>query len=89
MNVSHHGVEIDYIFALNDVYYGGNGNPNTECFVKAKLYSSQIYDNNNLVRNFIPCKRKSDNKPGLYDLVEGKFYTNQGSGEDFIAGPDV
>ena len=26
---------------------------------------------------------------GLYDTVEGKFYTNKGSGDDFIAGPEL
>lgn len=36
------------------------------------------------VANFIPCYRKSDNVKGLYDLVEGHFYTNQGTGDDFI-----
>lgn len=39
-----------------------------------------------LVRNFIPCERQSDNKPGLYDVVNNVFYTNQGTGE-FIKGP--
>ena len=41
----------------------------------------KIYDNDTLVRNFIPCYRKSDNKPGLYDTVTKEFYTNQGTGE--------
>lgn len=44
--------------------------------------------NNEVLFNGIPCYRKSDNKPGLYDLVENKFYTNQGTGE-FIVGPDI
>ena len=35
-----------------------------------------------------PCYRKSDNKPGLYDLVSGTFYVNQGSGE-FTVGANV
>ena len=55
---------------------------------KAKIFSANIFNNDNIVRDFIPCYRKSDNKPGLYDLVENKFYTNQGTGE-FVAGPDV
>jgi hypothetical protein len=37
---------------------------------------------------FIPCYRKFDSKPGMYDPVEGKFYTNAGTGE-FVVGPDV
>ena len=56
---------------------------------KVKLYQLTIKLNNILIRDFIPCYRISDNKKGLYDFVEGKFYANQGSGDDFIAGPEV
>ena len=45
-----------------------------------KIYYFKLYDNNTLVRNFIPCYRKSDNVAGLYDLVNNKFYTNSGTG---------
>lgn len=55
---------------------------------KAYIYSCKIYQNDNLVRDLIPCYRKSDYKPGLYDLVNDVFYTNVGSGE-FYKGPDV
>lgn len=47
-----------------------------------------IYENNILIRDYIPCYRKADNKAGLYDLVNGEFYTNQGTGE-FILGGEV
>lgn len=50
-----------------------------------RLYSFKIYDGETLIRNYIPCYRKSDNEVGLYDVVNGVFYTNQGSGS-FIAG---
>ena len=59
----------------------------------AKVRLLKLYRNGNLVKNFIPCYKKAenseDNKPGLYDIVEGKFYTNQGTGEDFTVGNDV
>ena len=45
-----------------------------------KMYSTKIYDNNVLVRDFIPCYRNSDNVVGMYDLVNNVFYTNQGTG---------
>lgn len=38
-------------------------------------------DNNIVVRHFIPVVRNSDDKPGMYDLVNDVFYTNQGTGE--------
>lgn len=40
------------------------------------------------IRKAYPCYRKADHKPGMYDLVNGVFYTNKGTGE-FIVGPDV
>lgn len=46
------------------------------CYMK--LYSYKLYDNNELVRNFIPCKNASGTI-GLYDKVEGKFYANKAS----------
>ena len=42
----------------------------------AKLYSCKIRDNNTLVRDFVPCYRKSDNVIWLYDKVNNQFYTN-------------
>lgn len=36
----------------------------------------------------ISCYRKSDRKPGMYDLVNSTFYTNQGAGE-FATGSAV
>ena len=51
-------------------------------------YYVKIYDGETLIRDMIPCYRKSDNKPGMYDTVNGTFYTNAGTGE-FVVGPDV
>lgn len=69
--------------------YNNSGNPvlpNTTG--QFRLYSCRIYDNSVLVRNFIPCYRKADNVAGLYDLVNGVFYTNAGTGT-FTKGADV
>lgn len=51
-----------------------------------RFHSCQIYDNGVLTRNFIPCKNSSG-EVGLYDLVNGVFYGNAGTGA-FIAGPE-
>ena len=53
-----------------------------------KIYYFQIYDNNTLIRDFIPARRNSDGVVGMYDTVEQRFYTNPGS-TNFIAGPVV
>lgn len=56
-------------------------------FCSMRLYAMYIYDNGNLVRDFVPCYRKPDNVAGLYDLVNNVFYTNAGSGV-FAVGAD-
>lgn len=71
-----------YLFAVN----GGNDEPTSNA--SGKIYSCKIYDNGTLVRNYIPCYRKVDNVIGLYDLVNGVFYTNAGEGT-FDKGGDV
>ena len=53
-----------------------------------KVYSFKIYDNDILVRSFIPAIRKSDSVAGLYDTVNDVFYTNQGTGT-FVTGPVI
>ena len=60
---------------LFGIYYDGS------LFQKdqIKVYSLDIYEEDMLLRQFIPCYRISDNVVGLYDLVENKFYTNNGS----------
>ena len=57
-------------------------------FSIAKMYDCKIFDNDVLIRHFIPCYRKSDNVIGLYDTIEDKFYINQGTGT-FGKGADV
>ena len=49
--------------------------------LQCQLSACQIYDNEVLVRDFIPVLRNSDNKPGLLDRVSNQFYTNAGTGE--------
>ena len=73
-----------YIFALN--YTSGQTVPR---FSEVKMFEYIYYENDIKLQHFIPCYRKSDNKPGMYDLIGRKFYTNAGSGDDFILGPDV
>lgn len=73
-----------YLFAKND-----HDDDSTNYPSKFKMNYCKIYDNNVLIRNFIPCYRKYDNKPGLYDTVNNEFYTNQGNGDDFVVGPDI
>ena len=54
----------------------------------SRLWLCKLYNNDKIIANFIPCYRKSDEKPGMYDTVRKIFLTNQGIGE-FICGPAV
>ena len=67
----------------NLVILGNNYSGMVKCFYEnLYIYYFKIYDNDVLVRDFIPVL-DSNKKPALYDKVEGKFYYNQGTEEDF------
>ena len=57
-------------------------------YTTGKVYYCKITVGGALVRNFVPVARLTDNKIGLYDTINGVFYTNQGLGE-FNAGPTL
>ena len=69
-------------------YYVFNSHSEPSLMSSMRLYKLKMWTDDILVRDFIPCYRKSDNVVGMYDLVNGKFYTNEGTGE-FVKGPDV
>lgn len=66
---------------------GHNSSGTARFLTKVKYYSCQIYDNGTLARDLVPCKNSSG-VVGLYDMVNGVFYQNAGSGE-FTAGYEV
>lgn len=70
-----------YTGSINKSYslYIFNQSPFTNRMRKMKLFVFKIYDNNILVRNFIPCLNPS-NVAGLYDLVNGVFYNDASGG---------
>ena len=45
-----------------------------------KIYSDTIEKNGEIIHNFIPVKRNSDNEYGMFDTVTGQFFTNAGTG---------
>lgn len=67
-----------YLFATNN-------NGSVYAYASAKLYSFMVYDNGTMIRDCVPCTNASGTV-GLYDVVNGKFYTNAGTGV-FTAGP--
>lgn len=66
-----------YIFACNSSDMAGF--MCTVRFYSMRIYSSSEDGNDLLICNFIPVKNP-DGEYGLYDLVDGKFYSNAGTG---------
>ena len=64
-------------------YTGATGN-----YGASAIYYHKIYTSSGLVRDYIPCYRKADRKPGMYDLISKTFFTNIGTGE-FTVGPEI
>lgn len=54
----------------------------------ATIYSSTVVKNGVTVRDFVPAKRDSDSKYGLYDLVTNTFYLSP-NGNEFSGGSPV
>ena len=55
-----------------------------------RICKCQISESGVLIHDLYPCYRKSDNKPGMYDIVMGQFLTNANpSGTDFTVGPII
>ena len=53
-----------------------------------RIYSFNIYENGTLVRQYVPCYRKTDNVVGLYEVMEGNFYSS-GNSDSFTKGSNV
>lgn len=64
--------------------YNNNGASGNNCTIYSATYSVKIYDNGTLVRDYVPAKRKSDDKAGFYDLVNDSFVTGSVYG-----GPEI
>lgn len=74
------------IYSIKNIYLFNCSDENY--YSKNYLYYASFKDNGVLIREFIPCYRKSDLIPGLYDRTNNVFYTNNGTGA-FVVGPDV
>ena len=69
-----------------NIYLFGRSYSSISCS-KIKMYRCKMYKAGALVRDFIPA-RNSSGTLGLYDTVNGTFYTNAGTGT-FVAGAEI
>lgn len=65
---------------LNLYLFGGNRGGSLNEAMTGKIYACKIYDDDTLVRDFIPVLDENGT-PSLFDKVNKQFYYNQGSGE--------
>lgn len=65
--------------------FAGNNQGTASYKSKIKLYDLKVSQGGKIVNSFIPCYRKSDDVAGLYDIIEGVFYTNSGT-DEFVIG---
>ena len=70
-----------YIFAWNN-----NGNVQYK-HSHMRLYNLIFKENEEEVRNYIPCYHINSNETGLYDVINGNFYNNLGT-DEFNKGND-
>lgn len=52
------------------------------------FYSARISQDGEIIREYIPCYRKSDGEIGLYEKFTKQFLVNEGTGT-FTKGPDI
>lgn len=66
-----------FLFSVNT-----NGTPSLNTGTgELRIYSAKFWLGGQLVRDFVPCIRKADSKPGMYDRVSKTFFINVGSDE--------
>lgn len=73
-----------YIFTFNE----SNSVPSTFVNGGVRIYYMKIYENNILIKNFVPVVKKSNGEAGLFDTVSNEFYGNSGSGSFHIGNPN-
>lgn len=78
----------DYTHSDYGIFYAGVSEASYNQFV-GRIYYVRLYNSSDeLIAEYLPCYRKSDNVIGFYDTVAEVFYTNVGSGS-FTKGGDI
>lgn len=65
--------------------FSAGGNNRTNDY---RIYYAKFFEDGGTVLDLVPAVRDSDNEPGMYDLANKVFYTNNGSGS-FTTGPAI
>ena len=86
------GAQANVVTGLNTSQFGAltffndpaHNNPSS-----VRFYRTTFVKGGTVARDFVPVLRLADNRVGVYDLVNDKFYANQGTSTDFQAGPAI
>lgn len=71
-----------------NIYLFANNARTVKDYYVGRLYRTKFYNSNNyLLRDYVPVKRNTDNKFGLYDIVTNTFSSSSGESE-FSGGND-
>ena len=70
----------NFTCSLSALLFSVNSSTITDNFI-GRIYYCKLYDNNRLVRNFIPVYDTETQKYGMWESVQGKFYGNDGTGD--------
>lgn len=53
----------------------------------ARCYSNEVFSLYMKIQHLIPCYRKEDGEVGMYDIIQGEFFTNSSRTGELTAGP--
>lgn len=66
-----------------------NAKDQSDRFFKGKIYYFRLYENGELVGEWLPARRQSDNKLGMFDTVNETFVEATVRNNTMLAGPEV
>lgn len=69
-----------YLFGCNSLQADGY-----DSSFKGRIFSTKIWHENQIVRNFVPARHKATGRFGMFDLVGRQFYTSPNN-VDFMGG---
>lgn len=76
-------------YSGNNIYlFTASNAPGSDYYAYGRIYYFKVIDNGVLVRYMVPCYHIVDGTVGMYDLVNGVFYANAGTGS-FNAGSSI
>ena len=65
--------------------FARNNDNSVSGYCLGKCFGLRIWQDDEMIHNFIPCYRKSDNVVGMFDVIDAEFIVNSGS-QSFISG---